>query len=150
MIQALWNKLTPGPVSALILQDCTKNGTTSTGTYSCLLLTLPLQRLVSSYLVTTYIPEVLIVMVSWLGFWIDVRAVPARISLGLLTLLGLLTEPYPHGYHERPNDLTLFLSRKEQLLEQLMTVFLPGLSRIIADQVHAQTAGIVYADFVSA
>ncbi|TPP65665.1 Glutamate-gated chloride channel [Fasciola gigantica] len=31
-------------------------------------------------------------MVSWLGFWIDVRAVPARISLGLLTLLGLLTE----------------------------------------------------------
>ncbi|KAA0198779.1 Glutamate-gated chloride channel [Fasciolopsis buskii] len=73
-------------------RDCTKNGTTSTGTYSCLLLTLPLQRLVSSYLVTTYIPEVLIVMVSWLGFWIDVRAVPARISLGLLTLLGLLTE----------------------------------------------------------
>ncbi|KAF5405380.1 hypothetical protein PHET_01188 [Paragonimus heterotremus] len=75
-----------------ILVDCTKNGTTSTGTYSCLLLTLTLQRLVSSYLVTTYIPEVLIVMVSWLGFWIDVRVVPARITLGLFTLLGLLTE----------------------------------------------------------
>nr|QQY02572.1 glycine receptor subunit alpha-2 [Cryptocotyle lingua] len=73
-------------------QDCTKNGTTSTGTYSCLLLTISFQRLVASYLVTTYIPEVLIVMVSWLGFWIDVKAAPARISLGLLTLLALLTE----------------------------------------------------------
>ncbi|KER29511.1 hypothetical protein T265_03886 [Opisthorchis viverrini] len=73
-------------------QDCTTNGTTSTGTYSCLLLTISFQRLVGSYLVTTYIPEVLIVMVSWLGFWIDVKAAPARISLGLLTLLALLTE----------------------------------------------------------
>ncbi|OON23310.1 hypothetical protein X801_00785 [Opisthorchis viverrini] len=73
-------------------KDCTTNGTTSTGTYSCLLLTISFQRLVGSYLVTTYIPEVLIVMVSWLGFWIDVKAAPARISLGLLTLLALLTE----------------------------------------------------------
>ncbi|VDQ00098.1 unnamed protein product, partial [Trichobilharzia regenti] len=53
---------------------------------------IPLRRLLSSYIVTTYIPEVLIVMVSWLGFWIDIKAVPARVTLGLLTLLGLLTE----------------------------------------------------------
>ncbi|KAA3680720.1 uncharacterized protein DEA37_0002114 [Paragonimus westermani] len=79
-------------IAEIDVTDCTINGTTSTGTYSCLLLTLTLQRLVSSYLVTTYIPEVLIVMVSWLGFWIDVRVVPARITLGLFTLLGLLTE----------------------------------------------------------
>ncbi|KAH9581477.1 Gamma-aminobutyric acid receptor subunit beta-3 [Schistosoma haematobium] len=72
--------------------DCTKNGTTNTGTYSCLLLIIPLRRLIGSYIVTTYIPEVLIVMVSWLGFWIDIKAVPARVTLGLLTLLGLLTE----------------------------------------------------------
>nr|CAH8863252.1 unnamed protein product [Trichobilharzia regenti] len=72
--------------------DCTKNGTTKTGTYSCLLMVIPLRRLLSSYIVTTYIPEVLIVMVSWLGFWIDIKAVPARVTLGLLTLLGLLTE----------------------------------------------------------
>ncbi|KAK4468588.1 hypothetical protein MN116_007780 [Schistosoma mekongi] len=72
--------------------DCTKNGTTNTGTYSCLLLVIPLRRLIGSYIVTTYIPEILIVMVSWLGFWIDIKAVPARVTLGLLTLLGLLTE----------------------------------------------------------
>ncbi|CAL8096973.1 unnamed protein product [Calicophoron daubneyi] len=72
--------------------DCTQNGTTSTGTYSCLVLIFPLQRMVWSYVVTTYIPEMLIVLVSWLGFWIDVKAVPARVTLGLLTLLGLLTE----------------------------------------------------------
>ena len=33
----------------------------------------------------------LIVILSWVSFWLDVRAVPARISVGLLTVLNLTT-----------------------------------------------------------
>lgn len=33
----------------------------------------------------TYFPTMLMVMLSWVSFWIDRRAVPARVSLGTET-----------------------------------------------------------------
>ncbi|ELU10292.1 hypothetical protein CAPTEDRAFT_124990, partial [Capitella teleta] len=39
-----------------------------------------------------YIPCILIVMLSWLSFWIDIKSVPARISFGLLTVLTMTTK----------------------------------------------------------
>ncbi|KAF6779821.1 hypothetical protein AHF37_00678 [Paragonimus kellicotti] len=72
--------------------DCSENSSTSTGQYSCLLATFVLQRQLGSYLATTYIPNVLIIMVSWLSFWVNVDSAPARVPLGLLSLLGILTQ----------------------------------------------------------
>ncbi|VEL39956.1 unnamed protein product [Protopolystoma xenopodis] len=72
--------------------DCTNSSKTSTGNYTCLNATFKLKRQLSSYLATTYIPNILIIMVSWLSFWVNVDAAPARVPLGLLSLLGILTQ----------------------------------------------------------
>ena len=55
------------------------------GPFSCLIVRIKLQRQLSYYLAQTYIPTTLMVMLSWVSFWIDMDAVPARVSLGLLT-----------------------------------------------------------------
>lgn len=72
--------------------DCSAQASTKTGNYTCLLATFQLSRQLSSYLVTTYIPNILIIMVSWVGFWVSVDAAPARVPLGLLCLQGLSTQ----------------------------------------------------------
>ncbi|KAL5103243.1 Glycine receptor subunit alpha-1 [Taenia crassiceps] len=78
--------------SSTITEDCTEPQTTSTGTYTCLLGRFQLKRQVGSYLVGTYVPAFLIVIVSWLTFWVSPDAIPARVTLGLLTLISLLTK----------------------------------------------------------
>ena len=40
----------------------------------------------------TYVPCVLIVSLSWVSFWLDTHAIPARISVGLLTVLTITTQ----------------------------------------------------------
>nr|CDS30848.1 glycine receptor subunit alpha 1 [Hymenolepis microstoma] len=72
--------------------DCTEEASTSTGNYTCLLVQFHLSRQLSSYLVTTYIPNALIIMVSWVSFWVPADAAPARVPLGLLCLQGLCTQ----------------------------------------------------------
>ncbi|VDP23492.1 unnamed protein product [Soboliphyme baturini] len=77
------------------LQDVTTGFCTSktnTGEYSCLRTTLILRREYSYYLITLYIPSFMLVMVSWVNFWIDKDAVPARVSLGVTTLLTMTTQ----------------------------------------------------------
>ncbi|KAM3183976.1 hypothetical protein ACTXT7_009301 [Hymenolepis weldensis] len=72
--------------------DCTEEASTSTGNYTCLLVQFHLSRQLGSYLVTTYIPNALIIMVSWVSFWVPADAAPARVPLGLLCLQGLCTQ----------------------------------------------------------
>lgn len=43
------------------------------------------------HLVQTYLPTFLIVMISWVSFWLHVDATPARVTLGVTTLLTLTT-----------------------------------------------------------
>lgn len=72
--------------------DCTAGYSTSTGNYSCLNSTFILSRQLGYWLASTYIPNILIMVVSWLNFWVSVDAVPARVNLSLLTLLGIITQ----------------------------------------------------------
>lgn len=44
------------------------------------------------YMIQVYIPSFLIVCLSWVSFWLNIDAVPARISLGLLTVLTMTTQ----------------------------------------------------------
>ena len=46
----------------------------------------------SYYLLQLYIPSFMLVIVSWVSFWIDRTAVPARVTLGVTTLLTITTQ----------------------------------------------------------
>ncbi|KAM6905908.1 gamma-aminobutyric acid receptor subunit rho-1-like [Lycodopsis pacificus] len=63
----------------------------STGWYNRLYITFTLRRHVFFFLLQTYFPATLMVMLSWVSFWIDRRAVPARVPLGITTVLTMST-----------------------------------------------------------
>lgn len=64
----------------------------TTGQFACIYVEFCLARKFGFYLIYTYLPSVLIIIISWLSFLIDYHAVPARISIGLLSILALMTE----------------------------------------------------------
>ncbi|XP_076046138.1 glycine receptor subunit alpha-2-like [Oratosquilla oratoria] len=57
------------------------------GNYSCLVALITLKRNIGFHLVQSYLPTILIVVISWVGFWMDTDSVPARTTLGVTTLL---------------------------------------------------------------
>ncbi|XP_009666655.2 gamma-aminobutyric acid receptor subunit rho-2 isoform X2 [Struthio camelus] len=63
----------------------------STGWYNRLYINFTLHRHIFFFLLQTYFPATLMVMLSWVSFWIDHRAVPARVSLGITTVLTMST-----------------------------------------------------------
>lgn len=44
------------------------------------------------YLIQMYIPSLLIVILSWVSFWINMDAAPARVGLGITTVLTMTTQ----------------------------------------------------------
>ncbi|KAG1674378.1 Glutamate-gated chloride channel [Nymphon striatum] len=62
------------------------------GEYSCLRAELHLKRSIGFYLVQKYFPTMLIVFISWISFWLDVNAIPARVTVGVTTLLTITSE----------------------------------------------------------
>ncbi|XP_017573796.1 gamma-aminobutyric acid receptor subunit rho-3 [Pygocentrus nattereri] len=63
----------------------------STGWYNRLYINFILRRHVFFFMLQTYFPTMLMVVLSWVSFWIDRRAVPARVSLGITTVLTMST-----------------------------------------------------------
>ncbi|XP_013855445.1 gamma-aminobutyric acid receptor subunit rho-2 [Austrofundulus limnaeus] len=63
----------------------------STGSYNRLYINFTLRRHIFFFLLQTYFPATLMVMLSWVSFWIDRRAVPARVPLGITTVLTMST-----------------------------------------------------------
>ncbi|VVC34659.1 Gamma-aminobutyric acid A receptor/Glycine receptor alpha,Neurotransmitter-gated ion- [Cinara cedri] len=70
--------------------DCTQ--VYSTGNFTCLEVIFVLKRRLGYYLFHTYIPTCLIVIMSWVSFWIKPEAAPARVTLGVTSLLTLSTQ----------------------------------------------------------
>ncbi|CAI5445272.1 unnamed protein product [Caenorhabditis angaria] len=64
---------------------------TATGAYQRLSLVFQLQRSVGYFIFQTYLPCVLIVMLSWVSFWINHEATSARVALGITTVLTMTT-----------------------------------------------------------
>ncbi|KAK4325598.1 hypothetical protein Pmani_003840 [Petrolisthes manimaculis] len=62
------------------------------GNYSCLQAAFELRRNIGYHLVQSYLPTSLIVVVSWVSFWLDVDAIPSRVTLGVTTLLTVCSE----------------------------------------------------------
>ncbi|ESO05191.1 hypothetical protein HELRODRAFT_77867, partial [Helobdella robusta] len=68
----------------------------STGSFPCLRAYFHLERRLKAYVLSTFLPSLLVVLLSWVSFWIDLDAVPARISLGILTMLTMTTQSSGH------------------------------------------------------
>uniref|UniRef100_A0A8D3D0J3 Gamma-aminobutyric acid (GABA) A receptor, rho 3b n=1 Tax=Scophthalmus maximus TaxID=52904 RepID=A0A8D3D0J3_SCOMX len=59
--------------------------------YNRLFINFILRRHIFFFMLQTYFPTMLMVVLSWVSFWIDRRAVPARVSLGITTVLTMST-----------------------------------------------------------
>lgn len=59
---------------------------------SMLQLKLQFKRRIGVYIITTYFPSSLIVIVSFISFWIDPLSVPGRVTLTITSLLALVTQ----------------------------------------------------------
>ena len=64
------------------------------------------RRRLGYFMFHTYIPTCLIVMMSWISFWIKPEAVPARVTLGVTSLLTLSTQ---HANSQKAEKVTIFL-----------------------------------------
>lgn len=62
------------------------------GAYPCLEAAFILKRDIGYYMIQLYVPSVLIVILSWVAFWISIDAIPARVTMGLLTVLTMTTQ----------------------------------------------------------
>ena len=62
-----------------------------TGNYSRLACEIQFVRALGYYLVQVYIPASLIVIISWVSFWLNRGATPARVGLGVTTVLTMTT-----------------------------------------------------------
>ncbi|XP_061727085.1 gamma-aminobutyric acid receptor subunit beta isoform X3 [Cydia fagiglandana] len=65
--------------------------TLTTGNYSRLACEIQFVRSMGYYLIQIYIPSGLIVIISWVSFWLNRNATPARVSLGVTTVLTMTT-----------------------------------------------------------
>ncbi|GAB6033168.1 hypothetical protein CHUAL_012774 [Chamberlinius hualienensis] len=63
----------------------------TTGNYSRLACEIQFVRSMGYYLIQIYIPSSLIVIISWVSFWLNRNASPARVSLGVTTVLTMTT-----------------------------------------------------------
>lgn len=59
----------------------------STGYYTCVEVIFTLRRQVGFYMMGVYAPTLLIVVLSWLSFWINPDASAARVPLGTTSIL---------------------------------------------------------------
>ncbi|XP_015121033.1 gamma-aminobutyric acid receptor subunit beta-like [Diachasma alloeum] len=63
----------------------------ATGIYQRLSLSFKLERNIGYFVFQTYLPSILIVMLSWVSFWINHEATSARVALGITTVLTMTT-----------------------------------------------------------
>ncbi|NXL51577.1 GLRA4 protein, partial [Podilymbus podiceps] len=63
-----------------------------TGKFTCIEVKFHLERQMGYYLIQMYIPSLLIVILSWVSFWINMDAAPARVGLGITTVLTMTTQ----------------------------------------------------------
>ncbi|XP_062981361.1 gamma-aminobutyric acid receptor subunit pi [Elgaria multicarinata webbii] len=62
-----------------------------TGNYPRLILQFELKRNILYFILETYVPSSLLVILSWVSFWITLDSVPARTCIGVTTVLSMTT-----------------------------------------------------------
>lgn len=77
------------------------------GNYSCLVARFHLSRSIGFHMVQSYIPTILIVVISWVSFWMDVDSVPGRTTLGVTTLLTVSSKSAGKSIHFMMDHINL-------------------------------------------
>ena len=67
------------------------------GSFACIRAYFHLERRLRAYILSTYLPSMLVVLLSWVSFWIDLESAPARISLGIVTVLTITIQSSGQG-----------------------------------------------------
>ncbi|KAM4031716.1 gamma-aminobutyric acid receptor subunit pi-like [Anomaloglossus baeobatrachus] len=62
-----------------------------TGRYPKLIFHFDLKRNILYFILETYVPSILLVVLSWVSFWISQSSVPARVCIGVTTVLTMTT-----------------------------------------------------------
>ncbi|XP_035679029.1 glycine receptor subunit alpha-2-like [Branchiostoma floridae] len=75
-----------------VTKPCDLLGKGDKSTYTSLEIQFHLSRRFAYHLMQMYVPSTFIVIMSWLSFWIEIGAVPARVCLGVLTVLTMTTQ----------------------------------------------------------
>ncbi|XP_002730865.2 glycine receptor subunit alpha-2-like [Saccoglossus kowalevskii] len=63
-----------------------------TGNFSCIEVDFTFTRLLGYYWISYYVPSMLLVILSWVSFWINPLASPARVALGVTIVLTVTTQ----------------------------------------------------------
>ncbi|KAL1450323.1 hypothetical protein MTO96_043938, partial [Rhipicephalus appendiculatus] len=101
-----------------------------------------------SFLLSTYVPSTMVVIVSWIAFWVDAGAAASRVTLGVACLLMLVAQvghnriASPHDTQLQPGDVWFFVSAVAVFCSLLEFVLAHGAYR---DQARAQGVGAVVA-----
>lgn len=61
------------------------------GPHSALVAKFTFHRRLGYYMIQTYVPSMLTVTISWFAFWISPDSPPARVGLGITTVLTMIT-----------------------------------------------------------
>ncbi|XP_067051694.1 glycine receptor subunit alphaZ1-like [Acropora muricata] len=86
-------------ISKVVVRN--RNRSYNTGVFSEPQATFVFKRRVMFYVYGFYLPVVLVVLLSWISFWIDPESTPARVSLGVITILAMGN--FLHGGGATPN-----------------------------------------------
>ncbi|XP_064190855.1 gamma-aminobutyric acid receptor subunit beta-1 isoform X2 [Anguilla rostrata] len=77
--------------SIMNYRTLSKNVVFATGSYPRLSLSFKLKRNIGYFILQTYMPSILITILSWVSFWINYDASAARVALGITTVLTMTT-----------------------------------------------------------
>ena len=61
------------------------------GNHTSLIAVFTFKRRIGYFLIETWIPSSIVVAISWVSFWISPKAAPARVALGITTILTMVT-----------------------------------------------------------
>uniref|UniRef100_A0A8C5RNS8 Gamma-aminobutyric acid type A receptor subunit pi n=1 Tax=Laticauda laticaudata TaxID=8630 RepID=A0A8C5RNS8_LATLA len=89
--RGMWTFFLLSGLSLLIIRIYSVLFFLGSGIYPRLVLQFELKRNILYFILETYVPSSLLVILSWVSFWITLDSVPARTCIGVTTVLSMTT-----------------------------------------------------------